>query len=45
MLWSSLGTDPPPAVAVSWSMVAAALAVVAGVLVYRRMERGFADVI
>jgi lipopolysaccharide transport system permease protein len=43
--WSLLGTDPPPAGAVAWSVAAAALAVAAGVLVYRRMERGFADVI
>jgi lipopolysaccharide transport system permease protein len=43
--WSLLGTDPPPAAAVAWSALAAALAVAAGVLVYRRMERGFADVI
>lgn len=43
--WSLLGTDPPFAAAVAWSTLAAALAVVAGVIVYRRMERGFADVI
>ncbi len=43
--WSMLGTEPPAARAVAWSALAAALAVCAGVVVFRRMERGFADVI
>ena len=43
--WSLLGTEPPSAGAVAWSASVAALAVIAGVLVFRRMERGFADVI
>jgi len=43
--WSLLGTDAPPAGAVAWSAAAAVLAIAAGVLVFRRMERGFADVI
>ena len=43
--WSLLGTEAPPAGAVVWSVSLAALAVAAGVLVFRRMERGFADVI
>ncbi len=43
--WSMLGTAPPSAGAVAWSVLVAALAVVAGVVVFRRMERGFADVI
>lgn len=43
--WSLLGTDAPPAGAVAWSAATAVLAIAAGVLVFRRMERGFADVI
>ena len=43
--WSLLGTDPPPAGAVAWSAGVASLAVAAGIIVFRRMERGFADVI
>ncbi len=43
--WSLLGTDPPAAGAVAWSVTAAVLAVAAGVVVFRRMERSFADVI
>lgn len=43
--WSLLGTEAPPAGAVVWSVSLAALAVGAGVIVFRRMERGFADVI
>lgn len=43
--WSMLGTEPPSAGAVAWSASVAALAIAAGVVVFRRMERGFADVI
>ena len=43
--WALLGTEAPSAGAVAWSASVAALAVIAGVLVFRRMERGFADVI
>jgi lipopolysaccharide transport system permease protein len=43
--WCLLGTEPPSAGAVGWSVLVAALAVAAGVIVFRRMERGFADVI
>jgi lipopolysaccharide transport system permease protein len=43
--WSLLGTEPPPAGSVAWSVAAAAIAVAAGIVVFRRMERGFADVI
>jgi lipopolysaccharide transport system permease protein len=43
--WSMLGTDAPSAGSVAWSALVAALAVAAGVVVFRRMERGFADVI
>ena len=43
--WSLLGTDAPAAGAVAWSVAAAALSVAVGVIVFRRMERGFADVI
>jgi lipopolysaccharide transport system permease protein len=43
--WSMLGTDPPAASAVVWSALVAAIAIAAGIVVFRRMERGFADVI
>lgn len=43
--WSMLGTDAPSAGAVLWSALVAGLAVIVGVVVFRRMERGFADVI
>jgi lipopolysaccharide transport system permease protein len=43
--WSMLGTDPPAASAVAWSALVAAVAIAAGIVVFRRMERGFADVI
>jgi lipopolysaccharide transport system permease protein len=43
--WSLLGTDPPATGAVLWSVTAAVLSVAVGVIVFRRMERGFADVI
>ena len=43
--WALLGTAAPSAGAVAWSASVAALAIGAGVLVFRRMERGFADVI
>ncbi len=43
--WSLLGTEPPSGGAVAWSVAAAALAMITGVMVFRRMERGFADVI
>ena len=43
--WSLLGTDPPTAGAVAWSVAAAVFAIAAGMIVFRRMERGFADVI
>lgn len=43
--WSLLGTEPPSGGAVAWSVSVAALAMIAGVTVFRRMERGFADVI
>ena len=43
--WSLLGTEAPSVGAVAWSASVAALAVIAGVIVFRRMEREFADVI
>jgi lipopolysaccharide transport system permease protein len=43
--WSLLGTTPPPAGAVVWSVAAAALSLLLGVRVFRGMERSFADVI
>lgn len=43
--WSLLGTPPPSTGSVVYASVAAVLAVMAGVMVFRRMERGFADVI
>ena len=43
--WSLLGTEAPAGGAVAWSVAVAVLAVGAGVIVFRRMERGFADVI
>ena len=43
--WSLLGTAPPSAGAVAYSFVAAALAMVVGLVVFSRMERQFADVI
>jgi lipopolysaccharide transport system permease protein len=43
--WSMLGTEVPSAGAVLWSALMAALAVIVGIVVFRRMERGFADVI
>ena len=43
--WSMLGTEPPSIGAVAWSASVAAFAIAAGVIVFRRMERGFADVI
>jgi lipopolysaccharide transport system permease protein len=43
--WSLLGTDLPSAWALAWSVAAAVLAVASGMMVYRRMERSFADVI
>lgn len=43
--WSMLGTAPPSAGSVAWSVLVAMLAVVTGVIVFRRMERSFADVI
>ena len=43
--WSLVGTPPPPAGSVAYASVVAVLAVIAGATVFRRMERGFADVI
>lgn len=43
--WSLLGTEAPSAGSVAYSAAIAALAVIGGVVVFRRMERGFADVI
>ena len=43
--WSLLGTPPPSAGSVAYASVVAVLAVIAGAMVFRRMERGFADVI
>jgi lipopolysaccharide transport system permease protein len=43
--WSLLGTEAPSGGSVAWSAAVAAVAVVAGIVVFRRMERGFADVI
>ena len=43
--WSMLGTEAPTAGSVAWSALVAALAVAAGIVIFRRMERGFADVI
>lgn len=43
--WAMLGTDAPSAESVAWSALVAALAIAAGVIVFRRMERSFADVI
>jgi lipopolysaccharide transport system permease protein len=43
--WSLLGTEAPSAGSVAYSSAVAVLAIVAGVMVFRRMERGFADVI
>jgi lipopolysaccharide transport system permease protein len=43
--WSLLGTAAPSAGAVAYSVAIAALAVIVGIMVFRAMERGFADVI
>ncbi len=43
--WSLLGTEPPAAGAVAWSASVGVVAIITGVFVFRRMERGFADVI
>jgi lipopolysaccharide transport system permease protein len=43
--WSLLGTAAPSAGSVAYSAAVAALAMFAGIVVFRRMERGFADVI
>jgi len=43
--WAMLVTDAPSAGSVAWSALVAALAIAAGVVVFRRMERSFADVI
>ena len=43
--WSLLGTQAPSLGAVAYSTAVAAAAVLAGIVVFRRMERGFADVI
>lgn len=43
--WSLLGTEAPSPGSVAYSAGVAALAVFAGIVVFRRMERGFADVI
>ncbi len=43
--WSLLGTPAPSAGSVVYASVVAVLAVIAGAVVFRRMERGFADVI
>jgi lipopolysaccharide transport system permease protein len=43
--WSLLGTTPPPPWAVAYAVIAAVVAMIAGLLVFRHMERGFADVI
>jgi lipopolysaccharide transport system permease protein len=43
--WSLVGTPAPSAGSVVYASVVAVLAVIAGAVVFRRMERGFADVI
>ena len=43
--WSLLGTDAPSIGSVAYSSAVAIVAVIFGVIVFRRMERGFADVI
>jgi homopolymeric O-antigen transport system permease protein len=43
--WSLLGTEAPSAGSVAYSAAVAALAVLAGIVTFRRMERSFADVI
>ena len=43
--WSLLGTESPSGGAVAYSAAVAALAVALGIIVFRRMERGFADII
>ena len=45
MRWSMLGTEAPSAGSVAYSVAVAALAVITGIVVFRRMERSFADVI
>ncbi len=43
--WALLGTDTAPGVMILASSVAASLMLITGVLVFRRMERNFADVV
>jgi lipopolysaccharide transport system permease protein len=43
--WAVLGTAPPPAVFVAYAVVTAAVSLWMGAVVFRRMERRFADVI
>ena len=43
--WSLLGTDPPSAGLASYSIASSLVLFVLGLLVFHRMERGFADVI
>ena len=43
--WSLIGTAPPPAWAVVYSAATAMVLFVVGAMVFRRMERRFADVI
>jgi len=43
--WSLLGTPAPSAGSVLYASAMAVLALIAGAVVFRRMERGFADVI
>jgi len=43
--WSLVGTPPPSAGSVVYASAVAVLAVIAGAMVFRQMERGFADVI
>ncbi len=43
--WSLLGTEAPSIGSVAYSSAVAIVAVIFGVIVFRRMERGFADVI
>jgi lipopolysaccharide transport system permease protein len=43
--WSLLGTEAPSAASMVYSVVAAMLALVCGLLIFNRMEQEFADVI
>lgn len=43
--WCLLGSSPPPGAALAVSTAVALLALASGVLVFRRLERGFADIV